>query len=416
MSDLSSQLPEKQSGVSYAVLRLLLPAIVLLVAAAAAWWLLQTGPKAKPRPKVRSATLVEVRPVEFSSQAAWVNAMGRVMPSRTVTLRAQVGGEVLGLNRRFIPGGRLGKGEVLLEIDSADYRLEVIQRQSELARAEAELDLERGNQLVAQKELALLGEQVSADQQALMLRKPQYASLRAAVDAARARLEQAQLDQARATVKVPFNATVLSRDVELGSRVSSSTDLARLAGTDRYWVEALIPVSQLPWVVLPDGRGQPGSHVRVYDPAAWGEADFRKGEVISLAAGLEEQGRMAQLLIAVDDPLALEENNSGRKPALLVDSYVRLEIEGRQVANVAAVDRQLVRDGALWIMDTENRLDIRPVDVIFRGRDQLLVANGLSSGELLVVSALATPVQGMPLRLAETVPAAADKALSKDLP
>ena len=416
MSDFPSKLPEKQPGATYTFLRLLLPTVVLLAAAAAAWWLLQTGPKAKPRPKARSATLVEVSPVAFSSQAAWVSAMGRVVPSRTVDLRAQVGGEVLEINSRSIPGGRLEKGDVLLEIDPADYRLAVTQRQSELARAEAEFDLEQGNQLVAQRELALLCAQVSDEQQSLMLRKPQYASLQAAVDAARARLEQAQLDLARATVEVPFNATVLSRDVELGSRVSSSTDLATLAGTDRYWIEASIPVSQLPWVVLPDGRGQIGSRVRVHDPAAWGAAAFREGEVISLAAGLEEQGRMAQLLIAVEDPLALETNHAERQPILLLDSYVRVEIEGRQVANVAAIDRQLVHDGALWIMDNENKLDIRPVEVIFRGRDQLLVADGVRPGELLVVSSLATPVQGMPLRQADSVPAAGDKMPSQDRP
>ncbi|MDH3453992.1 MAG: hypothetical protein OEL80_02520, partial [Desulfuromonadales bacterium] len=45
-----------------ALVRLLLPILVVTCSVAVAAWLLQTGPKAKPRAKVRNAVMVDVRP------------------------------------------------------------------------------------------------------------------------------------------------------------------------------------------------------------------------------------------------------------------------------------------------------------------------------------------------------------------
>lgn len=50
-------------------------------------------------------------------------------------------------------------------------------------------------------------------------------------------------------------------------------------------------------------------------------------------------------------------------------------------------------------MDDEGLLDIRQVEVIFRGRDQVIVNGGMKDAERLVTSALSSPIAGTPLRL-----------------
>lgn len=406
MKDPSTDLPPPTRTLPLFV-RLLLPAVVLVSGVVLAWWLLQTGPTSKPRPKARSATLVEVVPVEFGPQTIRIEAMGKVSASRTVELKPRISGTVTHLHQNLTPGSRLSQGDVLLALDPSDYQLTLRQRESELARAEAELHLEQGNQLIARQEYALLGETVSAEERSLILRQPQLESLQAARDAAQARLDQARLEVQRTTVSAPFNALVETRDVDLGAQVNSGTRLARLVGSDSCWVEVSVPVNQLRWISVPRSAEEPGSRVRVFNPAAWGADVFREGEVISLAAGLEEQGRMARLLVEVQDPLALRPEQAGQ-PVLLFDSYVRVEIQGESLASAAAIDRQLVRDGAVWIKDDANRLDIRPVRIAFAGRDQVLLTEGLQNGEQLVVTALATPVQGMALRVSTDRPETAD--------
>jgi multidrug resistance efflux pump len=308
--------------------------------------------------------------------------------------------------------------------------------QSQIVQSDAALEIERGQQAVAKQEYALLGKTVKEEDRALVLRVPQLRSAEATCAAARAALRSAQakkasaeamaeaakaiaeaaeaskaaadvalkkanLDLSRTVIKAPFNAIVASRSVEKGSQVAPATRLARLVGTDEYWVGASVPVDRLKWIRIPRKKGETGSGVRVYNEAAWGKGAFREGEVLRLASGLETEGRMARLLVRVPDPLALKDENAG-EPTLLLGSYVRLEIDGIEVENVIPVTRGHVREGdRVWVMTPENTLDIRRVIIRFRGREEILVASGLREGEKLVVTDLAAPVQGMPLQTEE---------------
>ncbi len=383
------------------VFRGLLPLAVIAAGAGAALWLMETGPQAKPRPRTRNTTLVEYTTVDYGPQQTMISGMGTVTAARTVELKPQVSGEIIELNSNLVPGGHFRQGETLVKIDPTDYRLAVKQLTTDVAKAEADLQLEQGNQLVAQKEYTLLNQTVSDVEKALMLRQPQLANLRATLEAAQARLEQARVDLARTRIKAPFNAVVLSRAVDLGTRASESTVLATLVGTDACWVAVSVPVSQLRWITVPQTHGDQGSLVRVYDPAAWGEGVFRQGRVIRLEPGLEEQGRMARLLVQVEDPLGLKTGREGQ-PRMLINAYVRVEIQGQGMAAAAAIDREFIRDGnSVWIMDAHGKLSIRPVEIAFRGADQVLVTQGIAPGERLITTDLGTPVQGMPLGTAD---------------
>jgi len=377
--------------------RILLPLLVLLLGTAIAAGLITSSPRAKPKAAARVATLVEVTPVTFASHPVMLSAMGSVVAEQLVSLQPEVSGKVVSLNAHFEPGSRVLKGDLLLNIDDADYRLALASATSDVAQAEADLQLEQGNQLVAQKEYQLLGETVSEEELALMLRRPQLASAEATLAAARARLRSAELDLERTRVRSPLNAVVTARAVSLGSRVAPGSELATLVGSDRYRIEAALPSDQITWLQFPD-TGQSGSVVRIYNRPVWGDETFRLGTLSGVNAALESEGRMAQALIRLDDPL----DNRDGQPVPLLGSFVEVEIEGRPLANAAEIPRSTLHDGhRVWIMDEQGRLDIREVTVAFRQRDTVLISAGLSEGERLVTTTLSAPVQGMQLRLAE---------------
>jgi RND family efflux transporter MFP subunit len=382
----------------------LLPALVVLGGIVIAMMLLETAPRAKREPLPSQARLVEVQPVSLGDSVADIEAMGTVVPAREVVLQPQVSGEVLTISDELVPGGRFRKGEELLRIDPADYELAVRQRQSELAQAQSNLKIEQGQQAIARSEFELLGESTAGEDSALMLRKPQLESVRASVATAQATLERARLDLARTRIRAPFNAIVQSREVNAGTRVTPVSKLATLIGTDRYWLELSVPVDQLQWLEIPGINAGDGSVVRVYDEAAWGPDRFRRGRVIRLAGDLENEGRMARVLVAVDDPLALRPEHASA-PVLLLNSYVRAVIEGKTLNNVARVDRALLRgEDRVWLMGGDGRLQIRTVTIAFRGPHSVLVSEGLAAGERLVVTDLSAPVEGMALRTADTEP------------
>jgi RND family efflux transporter MFP subunit len=382
------------------ILHFLLPIAALACGVAITVYLMKTSPEAKPGKRPPTATLVEVQKVMIMPQQAVISGMGEIVPAREIELKPRVSGEIIQLSEEFIPGGYFLAGEKMLNIDPVDYTLVIRQLESEAAKAESDLLLEMGNQRIAEKELAILNEAVSPEEKALILRKPQLDKLQASKDFAEAKLSQARLDLQRTEIVSPFNSVINVRNVNLGARVTESTVLAHLVGTDRFWLRLTLPIDQLQWVNIPVTKSEEGSHVRIYTQENSDTAAFRTGKVIRLAASLEEQGRMAQLLVSIDDPLCRKEENRN-KPQLLLGSYVRAEIEGKTIENGISIDRANIHDGShVWLMDENGSLAIRPIEITFRNRDKVIVKEGISPGERIITSALASPIAGIPLRLA----------------
>ena len=399
---LAAHTPRARGGlrrVVVGVFRVLLPLVVVAAGVAGAARFMATGPKARQKQRVREARLVDAAVVRTTSHRTVVGAMGTVCPARVIDLKPYVSGHIVRVSDEFMPGGRFRTGDTLVAIERRDYDLVVRQRTSDVAQAASNLKLELGQQSVAKREYEMLGQTVKPEDRELVLREPQLASVRARLEAARAALDKAKLDLSRTTVTSPFNAIVRSRDVDLGSHVTSATTLATLVGTDQYWVAVAVPVDRLQWIDVPRTTSEPGSLVRVYNEAAWGRDVFRTGRVCRLESDLETEGRMARVLVTVTDPLSLRRENAGQ-PTLLIGSYVRVEIEGRVLDSAVSLSRDLLHDGnRVWVIAGDNKLDIRPVTIGFRGRDHVLVTRGLKLGERVVTTDLAAPVQGMPLRV-----------------
>ncbi|MBN1592457.1 MAG: efflux RND transporter periplasmic adaptor subunit [Candidatus Coatesbacteria bacterium] len=372
--------------------------IILLVAGLIAAYWMSNKPKAQRTQPPKQSILVEVAPIKLGEHQVVVEAMGTVIPAKEVQLTSRVGGEVVEVAPEFVPGGQFRRGEKVLKIDPRDYELVLKQRKSELAKAESELKLEMGQQSISQKEYKLLGQEVESGDEELLLRKPQLESARAAVASAEAAYEKAALDLNRTTVEAPFNSQIQSTSVEVGAQVSAGAALGSIAGTDEYWVKVSVPVDQLKWIDIPGNGNTTGSTVRILYVTQSGETDAWNGKVMRLMPSLETQGRLAQILVNVEDPLGLSDPATKRRP-LLLDSYVRAEIIGRQLDNVAAIDRTSLRDGNhVWVMLPDDTLDIREVEIAWGSDELVCVSGGLRDGELLVISDIAAPVKRTSLR------------------
>jgi RND family efflux transporter MFP subunit len=376
-----------------------LPIVVLVASAYAGWRLIETSPQVDRKGGgPRDALLVETMVVESATQKVSIEAMGTVQAARRVNLRPQVAGPVIEVNAEYIPGGQFAAGETILKLDPRDYDLAIRQRQADVAKAESQLKLEQGRQSIARQEFELLGQGGGDSNTDLMLRAPQLEEVQADLDAVRTRLESARLDLERTVIRAPFNAVVLERGTELGMQAGPATDLATLADTDRYWVVLAVPVEDLRYIDVPLTPGETGSPVTIHGGRAWRPGQTRTGRVLRLGGQLNEEIRTAEVFVAVDDPLALRDENADQPP-LLLNAYVSAEIEGREYPGVFTVPRRYLRNGDnVWILNREGTLETRPVDVIHRGREHVLVGGGLSDGEQVVMTNLSAAVDGMALR------------------
>jgi len=373
--------------------------VILLLAAGAVGAIYMTQPKVqRVDASKRTAMLVEVTGVERGTFRPEIVAMGTVRPELEIVLSPRVGGEIVTISDSFTPGGYVEKDELLLQIDPADFEATLKQRQSELLQASAELELELGRQDLAKRDYKALEGTISSEYKALVLREPQLNAARAAVEAARVAVERAELDLERTRVRAPFAAHIIDRDANLGSQVAPGAALGRLVGIERYWVEVTVPVSSLQWMAFPEDGDSAGSVARVRNRAAWPEGVFRTGRVHNLIGALEDQTRLARVLLSVSDPLAQQPDSAGQ-PHLMIGSYVEARIEGKPIAGVIRMDRDYLRQrDTVWTLD-QDVLRIREVDIAFRDEDYVYIRSGLSEDARVVTTNLATVIEGAPLRL-----------------
>jgi RND family efflux transporter MFP subunit len=379
---------------------------ILAAAAAAIVVINRTEPVAQQINATRqSAALVETRTVQRSTYRPRLVVLGTIEAEQNIILSPRVSGQVAELSPTFVPGGKVREGNLLLRIDPTDFAIAAAIRQAELEQAEASLDIEEGRQTLARKELALLEGTIDNTNRDLVLRVPQIASIRAEVNAAKASVERAQLDLQRTSVHAPFDAQILTRSVNVGSQVAPGDELARLVGIDQYWIMAAVPVRSLRWIEFPETDGQ-GSTVTLYNPDSWPPGASRQARVSHLIGTLDQQTRLARVLITVTDPLARNTD----APPLILNTLIETHIEGRPIENVIRLSRQYIRQrDTVWVM-TDGKLDIRETEIVFRDAEHAYIREGLNDGDEVVTTTLATVVEGIGLRKVSDFPQPSENA------
>lgn len=347
----------------------------------------------------KTAMLVEVKAVERGSFRPRIEAVGTVRAVREVMISPRIAGQVTARAEAFEPGGLVREGELLVEVDPTDFKNVLAQRMAELHQAEADLAVEMGRQKVAEKDYALLDQELPEEQRALVLRGPQLATARAKVEAAESAVAQAEVELARTKIVAPFDALILDRQVDVGSQVSRGESLGRLVGLDQYWIVATMPRAQLRWLDVPDRAGDPASPATLRDAAAWPAGVTREGRVDRVIGELDAGTRLARVLVAVDDPLGRRAASGEALPQLMIGTFVEVSIEGREVQDVVRLERSYLRkEDTVWVYD-DGVLRVRPVQVAFRERDYVYLEGGLEAGEQIVITDLSTFVDGAALRL-----------------
>jgi len=380
-----------------------LPALVILaITISLSYYWLSNKPKAKRVHASKVAPLVEVFQAQAIDYPVTVTAMGNVIPAQNVNLTSRISGMVTSVSPHFIPGEFLKKGEQIIQLDPTDYELLVKQKENELEKAKFNLTLEKGQQAIAQREFTLLNTPLDEQSKNLVLRKPHLALARSAIKAAEATLKQARLDLSRTRTVSPFNAIVLETNAHIGSWVSTfstGTPLVKLAGIDSFWVIAALPTDKLSKIDIPSINSSAGSKATITHSAAWGAQGSRNGTVKRLKAELEASGRLAELIIEVKDPLSQLAENKGA-PALILGSFVRVEITGDTLHNVIALPDSVVHNGMqLWLLSEQNTLEVKTITPIWKGAEQVFIdAEQLPKNVRIISSNLSTPVQGMTLR------------------
>jgi RND family efflux transporter MFP subunit len=391
-------------------LKFILPFVVLIVAAIGAAALIKMRPRPQTRvPEIRPP-LVRVQPVRGEDLRMTVHSQGTVVPRTESALVPEISGRVVTVSPSLVAGGFFETGDVLLTIDPRDYELAVIRARADVARAEKQLRQEEAESEVARREWGELGR---GEASPLTLRLPQMEEARAALASAGAALERAELDLERTGVRAPFAGRVRDKTVDVGQFVVRGNPVATLYAVDYAEVRLPIPDDQLRFVDLPlDYRGEAatGRGPKVTLRAAFGGRQHEwQGRIVRTEGEIDPRSRVVYAVARVEDPYARGDDPD--RPPLAVGLFVEADIAGRLYENVVALPRTALRDnGRVLVVDPDERLRFRQVEVLRAERDRVVILSGLESGERVCVTALDAVVDGMRVRTRSGRPAVPDES------
>src|SRR5690554_5567025 len=101
---------------------LIISALILVASAVVTYIIFITEPEAqRESATIKTAMLVDVVEVKKGNFIPTVIATGTVQAARDIILSTQVGGEVTAIAENYFPGSFVKKGEILLQINPADY-------------------------------------------------------------------------------------------------------------------------------------------------------------------------------------------------------------------------------------------------------------------------------------------------------
>jgi RND family efflux transporter MFP subunit len=350
--------------------------------------------------KKEAGALVNVINVSKSRHQVVVEATGTVQAAREISVVPEVSGLITYVSPYFVAGGFIQKGEIMFQISDADYKLAIEQARAKKVNAEYELSLAESRALIARAEWERIADKSDKSPNPLVLYEPQLKNARAALAAADAALQQAQLELERTRVAAPFNCIVRSESVETGQYVKSGSSVAVIAGTDSVEIAVPLALEELRWLDIPiqpkDGKGSLAViTVRVGD-----EAYQWTGHIVRSQQEVDEKTRMVRVVIEVKEPYRLSGLN--QKYPLAINTFVEVSIKGKTISGGISIPKTAFReDSTVWVMDSENKLRIKKVTPLRIERERVIIGEGLGHGDIVVITNLSGAAEGMKLRTSD---------------
>jgi len=340
---------------------------------------------------------VQVAEVLAEPATLWSDFTGRVAAPETVELRPRVSGYIDKVS--FGEGELVQRGDVLFTIDPRPYRARERAAQAELARARSQLTLSEGRAGRAQQLL----DSRAISREEYDERMAARDSARAAVSAAQATLENAQLDLQYTAVKAPISGRVGRAYVTRGNLASADqTLLTTLVSVDPMYVYF---ESDQRTFVGSRGFFTPEQRPEVRIGLAGEDGYPHIGELDFIDNQLNSHTGTIQFRAVIANP------NGAFKPG----QFARVEMPTEQLGNALLVNRKAVLTDQdrryVYVVNAQNLTERREVEAGPQLDELVLIRSGLQPGERVVVNGLqkiffpGMPVQPELVQMREADPA-----------
>jgi multidrug efflux system membrane fusion protein len=326
-----------------------------------------------------------------------VDVIGNVEAYSTISVKAQVGGELTKVS--FHEGDSVKKGDLLFTIDGRPLEAQLSQAQANLARdtaalsqAQANLARDIANEkysqdqasryrglfdqgVVSREQADQMRSSADALSQTLLADKAAIESARAQIVADKAAVENVEVQLSYTTIESPINGRTGSIAVKQGNVVAANTtDLMTITEVQPIYVTFSVPEAQLGDIKRYMGQGQLPVH-------AAPQAD----------AGTQETGVLTFIDNSVDattGTIKLKGTFPNADNKLWPGEFVRVTLGLTTRPHATVVPNQAVQTGQdgqfVYVVKKDRTVEMRPVVTGTRVDQELVIDRGLEPGETVV--------------------------------
>ena len=317
------------------------------------------------------AQLVTVERIEIGSETVRINVFGEIKPRWSAEVRSAVSGRILQVEDHALAGESVDAGDPLFSIEKTQFEAEVANANLVLSQAELSLLQAQYKTELAQREFKRDGVAPPTD---LAVFLPQLQIAKLSVVSARQQLVTAQKRVSDADVTAPFSGIVTERFVSLGQSVSTGDRLVKLVDDENF--ELVVEMNQQNWRLMQHPVSGQTAEIHNESGKIISSATVRQG-----GGFLNESTRQYRLF------LDLPASDNG---AILSGDFVKVVIPGRTIeASLKIPETALTREGYIWFVDDQDRLQRHSPTILFREKSRIIIAVPEGGPEFLVA---ATPL------------------------
>jgi RND family efflux transporter MFP subunit len=345
----------------------------------------------KPPQVSTSTTPPEVLVTEVVQQDVpdirqWVGTLNGIQNAQ---VRARETGYLQTIN--YQQGGYVKKGDLLFEIDPRPFVAALDQAKGQLQEAQAVLI---GVELNAKRAKELFDNKVISEQE-YTNQTQDYQTKLAAVAAAQAALDDAQLNLAYTKITSPLDGIAGQQEAQIGDLVGSgsNTVLTTVSQIDPIW--AYFPLSEQSYWAYAD-RFKEIMNIPESDRPAKGELILpdgstykHKGKFAFVDRQVDSKTGTIQIAVSFPNP----------ELTLRPGQYVIVRAEIRTIPNALLIPQQAVSElqgsDQIVVVNPDGKAEIRAVTVGPAYGHQIVILNGVKAGEKVVVEGFQKVRQGM---------------------
>ncbi len=347
---------------------------------------------------VISQPVTEVKVVEVHPQNSrlTLKSQGSIMPVTETDLSVQVSGRVTEVSPNLRAGSFVKKGAPLIRIEDDDYKAVLAMREATLAGARLSLATEEALSDQALQDWKVIGK---GKPSSLTLRRPQLEKAKAELKSAIAAVDRARRDLQRTVVRAPYDALVLSKNVNLGQIVSPAATGTIAKIFDPSKGEVRLPLSVEEFLHL-NTTEESQSPVTLYRDTPDGRIQW-PARLVRVEASIDPASRLIHAIAEMEAPF--DQSTADHSLSTKRGLFVRAEIEGRMLKNVYSLPRYALRTaGTVYIVTEQNTLVQRTVRVVKSDAQAVIIDRGLNPGDRVVTSPIAYFAENMAVQVIES--------------